>query len=231
MTHHPALTVSRSLGSAGTEAGFLAARELGWRFCDRRILRMAAQVLGARVADLGHQEERPSGYLDQLLSVLAFGSPEAPYTPLLELPRYGTEVFAAEREVMLRVLEAAPSVLVGRGGFFALRGRPGTVHVRIHSGLDFRIQNLVSRGKAVDAKAARQAIEASDRNRSAFIREVTGLAWDDPGNFHLVLDPSQLGLAECVLRMVAACGPTVGAATAGELRRASAPLAGVARPS
>ena len=32
-----------SLGSGGTEAGFLAARKLGWPFCDRRILRMAAE--------------------------------------------------------------------------------------------------------------------------------------------------------------------------------------------
>ena len=206
MTHHPALTVSRSYGSGGTEAGFLAARALGWRFCDRRILRLAAQALGEAVATLGHQEERPSGFLDQLLGMLAFGSPEAPYTPLLELPRYDTEVFAAERKVMLQVVEEAPSVLVGRGGFFALKGRPGTVHVRIHSSLDFRIQNLVSRGKAVDARAARQAIEDSDRNRSAFIREVSGLEWDDPRNFHLVLAVSTLGMAACVQQMVEACG-------------------------
>lgn len=206
MTHHPALTISRSLGSGGTEAGLLAARELGWRFCDRRILRLAAQALGESVATLGRQEERPSGFLDQLLGMLAFGSPEAPYTPLLELPRYGTDVFAAERKVMLQVVEEAPSVLVGRGGFYALKGRPGTLHVRIHSAQEFRIQNLVSRGKFADAADALRAIEASDRNRAAFIRDVSGLEWDDPRNFHLFLDVSRIGMAACVQRMVEACG-------------------------
>ena len=205
MTHHPALTVSRSLGSGGTEAGFLTARALGWRFCDRRILRMAAQALGESVATLGRQEERPSGFLEQLMAVLAFGSPEAPYTPLLDMPRYGTDVFAAERKVMLQVVEAAPSVLVGRGGFFALKGRPGTLHVRIHSDLDFRIQNLVSRGKAADAQAALAAIEASDRNRSAFIRDVSGLEWDDPRNFQLFLDVARIGMPACVQQLVEAC--------------------------
>jgi len=204
MIHHPALTLSRSLGSGGTEAGFLAARELGWQFCDRRILRLAAEAMGQSVADLGRQEERSSGFLDQLLSMFAFGSPEAPYTPLVELPVYSDAVYEAQRKVMLEVVARAPAVLVGRGGFVALKGRPATLHLRFHTDLDTRVANLVRRGKAADADAARKAIAASDRDRSAFIRDLTGKDWNSPGLFDLVLDVGRDGLDACVRRMVAA---------------------------
>ena len=204
MTHYPAMTLSRSLGSGGTEAGFLAARELGWRFCDRRILRLAAEAMGQSVADLGRQEERCSGFLDQLLTMLAFGSPEAPYAPLLELPVYSSAVYQAQRKVMLEVVAHAPAVLVGRGGFMALKGRPATLHLRFHTDLETRVANLLARGKAADADAARKAIATSDRNRSAFIRELTGQDWNTPGLFDQVLDVGRTGLEGCVRQMVAA---------------------------
>ena len=204
MTHYPAMTISRSLGSGGTQAGFLAARELGWRFCDRRILRLAAEAMGHSVADLGRQEERSSGFLDQLLTMLAFGSPEAPYTPLLELPVYSDAVYEAQRKGMLEVVAHAPSVLVGRGGFMALKGRPATLHLRFHTDLETRIANLVTRGKAPDADAARKAIADSDRNRSAFIKDISGHDWNDPAPFDLVLDVGRTSLDACVRQMVAA---------------------------
>ncbi len=194
MNQHPAITISRSLGSGGTEAGFLVARRLGWTFCNRRILRMAAEAAGHTSAGLALQEERHCGFMEQILNILGYGSPEACYTPLLELPMYSKDLYHMEREVIRKLVAHAPSVIVGRGGFCALKGRPDTLHVSIHADLDFRIQYLVGRGKAADPAAARKAIAASDRDRAAFIRAISGLDWQDPRNFDLVLEVSQQGL-------------------------------------
>jgi hypothetical protein len=204
MTLNPAITISRSLGSQGTEIGFAVARRLGWHFCDRRILRLAAEAMGFSTASMAVQEERPCGFLKQLEGILGFGSPEAPYTPVLEMPAYSTEVFAAESKVMLQALVHAPSVILGRGGFVALKGRPATLHVSIHAALPWRIQSLVARGKAANPEAARKAIELSDRDRGAFIRTVSGLDWLDPAPFQLVLDTAQDGFEGCVERIVQA---------------------------
>jgi hypothetical protein len=201
---HPAITISRSLGSGGTEAGFLVARRLGWHFCDRRILRLAAGALGQSAASLARQEERHCGFLEQMKHIFAFGSPEAPYTPPLEAPVYSRDLFALERDVILRMVAHAPSVIVGRGGFVALKDRPATLHVCIDADPAFRMRTLVEQGKAPDLQAARKAIAASDRDRAAFIREISGMAWHDPRQpFHLVLDPSRSGLEGCVERIVA----------------------------
>jgi hypothetical protein len=204
MTHHPALTLSRSLGSLGTEVGFLAARQLGWHFCDRRILRLAAEALGQPVASVAHQEEHPCGFMEQISRIFAFGSPEAPYTPPLELPIYGRDLYELERKLILRMVEHAPSVIVGRAGFIALKGRPDTLHVRVKADRPFRIKALLDKRQAPTPEAAARALDLSDRNRAAFIREISGLDWQDTRPFDLVLDTSRDGIDGCVRQIVEA---------------------------
>lgn len=195
---HPAITLSRTYGSGGSQVGFLVARRLSWRFCDRRILRQAALDLNVPIERLRFQEDRPSGFLEQLMNLTAFASPEVPFTPPLELPIYGRELFEAERSVMLRLLEHAPAVILGRGGFFGLKDRPNTFHVSIRADLAYRIHFLLEHKIAPNQELARKAIERSDRDRSAFIRDISGLEWRDPQNFDLVLDISCDGLESCV---------------------------------
>lgn len=202
MTRHPAITISRTLGSGGTEVGFLVARQLGWRFCDRSILRKAAQALGLSVDNLRHQEERPYGFMEQVMNFISLASPEVPFMPPLDLPIYSHELFEVERSIMLYLVKNDSAVIVGRGGFFALKGHPATLHVSIQAELPFRTQFLVDRRKAPDLEAARQAIKTSDWGRAAFIREISGLDWQDPRHFDLMLDTSQDGIEACAARIV-----------------------------
>jgi len=202
MTSHPAITISRSLGSGGTEAGFLAARQLGWHFCDRRILRLAAGAMGRSVPSMARQENQGNGFKEWLLAILALGSPETPFMPLLDVPVYSRDLFEAQSAVMRQLVARAPSVLVGRGGFIAFKDRPGTLHVSIHADLEFRVESLVARGKAASAAAAREAIDASDRGRFGFIKAISGEDWKDPRHFGLVLDSGRLGFDGCAARIV-----------------------------
>jgi CMP/dCMP kinase len=202
----PAITISRTLGSGGTQAGYLAARKLGWRFCDRRILREVARATGIPAASLRYQEERRCGFLEQLLSLIAVASPEVPFLPPVDLPVYSRELFEAERRVMRQLVQNAPAVLVGRGGCIALKAHPAVLHVCIQADLPFRTRFLVEHGKATDAAAALKLIKTSDRNRAAFIREISGLDWQDPANFDLVLDASRDGIAGCADRIAEEAG-------------------------
>jgi cytidylate kinase len=199
---HPAITISRSLGCGGTDVGFLTARRLGWHFCDRRILRLAAEAMGKSTAGMADQEERHCGFMEHMMNVLAFGSPEAPYTPLMDVPMYSRDLFQLQRKLMLEMVAHAPSVIVGRGGFVALKQLPDTLHVSLDADPAFRSQSLVQRGKMPDLAAARNAVAVSDRDRAAFIRDISGLDWHDPRQFHLVLDVSRSGVEACVQRIV-----------------------------
>ncbi len=210
MTIHPAITISRSLGSGGTQAGFLVARRLGWHFCDRRILRLAAGAMGHSVASLAHQEDHPSGFKDWLMTIFALGSPEAPCTLLQEVPIYSRDLFDVQKAVMERMVEHAPSVIVGRGGFIALKDHPDVLHVSLHADLESRIESLIRRHRVRDRRAALAAIEDSDRGRAGFIRAISGADWRDPRHFDLVLDTSGEGLEDCVERIVLEAGRRFG---------------------
>ncbi len=192
MNQNPAITISRSLGSGGTEIAFNAARLLGWHFIDRRLMRLAAQATGQSTQAIAWQEEHRHDFWDHLLAVFAMGTCETPCAPLLEMPIYSKDLYQLERRLMFRMLDHAPSVIVGRGGFVALKGRPATLHVSIHAPKDLRLRSQVARGLAPNEDAALKAIEASDRNRGKFIRAISGLDWRDPSNFHLVLVPTDM---------------------------------------
>lgn len=202
MSPCPAITLSRSFGSGGTEVGLRVARQLGWRFCDRRILRQAAQNLGLPVERLRCQEERPCGFFEQLLRLTAFATPEVPFVPPFERPVYSRELFQVEGSVMRRLADAEPSVLIGRGGFMALKDRPATLHVRIHADRDHRVRFLLEHGKAADENAALRLLHDADQAREGFFTLIGCPDWHATGAFDLVLDAGTLGMETCAQRVV-----------------------------
>jgi cytidylate kinase len=180
------------------------AQALGWRYCDRTILRRTAAALKAPSGDQEPGEPRSGTFLETLFRVAAFASPECPFSPAPERPLYDRQLFEDESIIMRELVERASAVLVGRGAFVALAQRPATLHVHIHASEAFRIQRLLDTRQAAGAAQAREAIRTSDRERSRFIREISGRDWLDPANYDLVLDSSQEGLAGCANRIVQA---------------------------
>ncbi len=204
MTQIPAITVSRTFGSGGTLIAYHVAQKLGWRYCDRVILRQAAAALGMTARDLAAEEECPSGLWQNILRLLGAGSPEAPFSPPLELPVYGLDLFHQESVVMAGILRREAAVLVGRGGFVAFRGRPATLHVHVQADMEFRVHRLMEIGRAADPGEALKMARQTDRARAAFIKSISGKEWLAPGNFQLVVDPSRDGFQACEQAIVAA---------------------------
>jgi cytidylate kinase len=204
MTPFPAITLSRTLGSGGFPIGYHVAQALGWRYCDRAILRHTAAALGRTAAEVQGGEGRCGTFLEALFRVVALATPESPFAPPPDPPLYGRQLFAEQSVIMRRLVEHASAVLVGRGGFVALAGRPATLHVHLDADEAFRIQRLVETRRAASVDQARAMIRTSDVERARFIREISGRDWMDPRNFDLVLDSGKEGLAGCEARIIQA---------------------------
>jgi hypothetical protein len=71
------VTVSRLMGSGGGYVGYLAAKELGFRYVDREILLEAARKLGTDVRLLEEIDGRPSSLLKSIVRSFGMGAPEA----------------------------------------------------------------------------------------------------------------------------------------------------------
>ncbi|MGE5235795.1 MAG: AAA family ATPase [Acidobacteriota bacterium] len=201
------VTISRQLASGGSFIGQQIARRLGLRYTDREILAHAARESGVHEADLEGLEERSRGFWRSVLRQYSLGAPEAPYVappvPLL----YEDDLFALESAIIKRVAARFDAVIVGRAGFHVLADHPGLVSIRIYAPQPWRVRRAMELYGLEDERAARELIERSDQQRSAFVRAFTGRDWNDARAHHLCLDPSALGLelaADLAVRLVSA---------------------------
>lgn len=195
-----AITLSRQMGSGGSYIGYLAAKQLGFAFIDREVLRQAAEHLGTGIGQLECRDERSSGLLEKLIRGFFLGAPEAPANVHhLRRPVYDRDLFSLECRIMNEIAERCNAVIIGRGGFHALRNRPAgsVIRVFVHAPLEFRVRRVMQAHKIAETEA-RSVIEECDRRRARFIRDMVGVEWTDAKNYDLCIDSSVAGFPRCV---------------------------------
>ncbi len=178
------ITVSRKMGTHGSDIAKGVASELGYRFYDTEAISQIAQELGVlenppaeggNAPPLFQQifSQRPAVYLERLASTL------------YELARQGDAVF------------------LGRGSHVLLRDFPCALHVWVTASLETRICTLLNQGWTRETAA--RAIKRSDDERSAVVKFAFGVDWQDPARYDLVLNMDKLSVPvaiSTVLHMV-----------------------------
>lgn len=200
MKEKPCITIaiSRQMGSGGTYIGYLAAKELGFRYLDREILRQAANKLGIEPDMLERYDERSTSVIENIIQSFCFGTPEMPFLPPLGKPVYNKDLFALESKIMKEIADQCSAVIVGRGGFYILKDRPNTINIFVHAPLDYRIERIMKVQKITDKREAQKMIEESDHKRAKFIRDMVGIDRFDARNYHLCIDSSVVSFPACV---------------------------------
>lgn len=185
---HILVTLSRQFGCGGAYLGQRVAKRLGLAYIDREILKRAARSLGAEESELENREERASTFWENFLRGWTRGGPESGYVPPSIPPLYDRDLFHVEAEMIRSAADETSAVIVGRGGFHVLKGRPGLVNVFIHAPFDFRVKRVMEIYKVEKAEKARSLIDESDRERGKYLRVTTGADWTDSRNYHLCID-------------------------------------------
>ncbi len=192
------ITVSRQMGSGGTYIAYLAAKELGFKYLDREILRQAANKLGIEPGMLEQYDGRSASLMENIVQSFCFGTPEMSFPPPLGKPVYNKDLFALESKIIKEIAEKSTAVIVGRGGFHILKDRLNTIHIFIHAPLDYRIERIIKEQKIADKRKAQKMVEESDHERTKFIRDMVSTDWCDARNYHLCIDSSVVGFPACV---------------------------------
>ncbi len=193
------------MGSGGSYIGYLVAKRLGFKYIDREVLHQAAEKLGTHASLLQEHDERSCGLIDNLLQAFIFGTPEAAYVPPLSRPVYDKDLFTLESSIMRRIAGQHNAVIAGRAGFHVLRDLPGAIPVFIHAPLEFRIDRIMKAQRIDEVREAKRKLKESDRHRSKFVRDMTGLVWTDARNFHLCINAGLVGFdasVELIIRLV-----------------------------
>ncbi len=197
------LTISRQLGSGGAFVGQAIASRFGMRYADRDILREAAKSAGLKEGDLEPAEETASGFWDSVLQSFSLGGPDTTFVPPTLPATYTATLFELEGRIIREIADRFDAVIVGRGGFHILAGRPNVANVMLHAARAFRARRLMELYGLGTMAEAEALVDRSDEQRARFIRRYTGKRWDDPGHFDLCVDTGSIGL-ETATEVVAA---------------------------
>jgi cytidylate kinase len=166
------LTVSRQMGSLGSQVAEVAARQLVCRLVWREVINLAAIRAGVPEVALATIDE---------VGILGIHPRRA---DLLAYHR-------AIRQVMVELAREGNVVIVGRAGQVILQDEPGVMHVRIIAPQIIRI-NRVADEKKIPSEQAASMVERSDQVRRDYLRRYYHTEVDDPCLYDLILNTEHL---------------------------------------
>lgn len=162
------ITISRQVGSLGTEIAQAVARELHYEYIDKDKIGQALVGYGLPVTAVEKFDEKEPSFWD------SWQVQKRRFLHFLQAAIYD---FASQGDV----------VIMGRGGQVLLRNLPGILHVRVVAPFAIRVRRVVEREKGEEGVVA-EMLRRSDRDSAGFIRFFFDADWDDPGLYDLVIN-------------------------------------------
>lgn len=188
------ITIAREFGAGGSELAVALGRRLGWHVMDRDLIDRVAERLRMDPRAVEAIDEHPPHYLARVAAALHVAPPEAPmFVETADLLSPDAVAHAA-REVLLEAAQSPPVILVGHGGQCLLRGREGTLHLRLVAPIERRAERLCARG-ACDPRSAGASIRRMDDARHAYIRRYHNADWRDPLLYDLIVNTGRVSIA------------------------------------
>jgi len=178
------ITVSRKMGTHGSEIARRVASELGYRLYDTEAINGMAEELGV-LESIREVDEKTPPLIQRIFSQRPVIYLERLYSVIYELARQGDAVF------------------LGRGSHLLLRDFPCALHVRVTASQESRIRTLLDQG--FTREAAARAIKRSDDERSGVLKFAFGVDWEDPARYDIVINMDKLSVnlaVSTVLHMV-----------------------------
>jgi cytidylate kinase len=190
------ITISREYGAGGSEVAARVARALGWRVVDNELVERVAARAGLAPEDVAQLEERVSTFIERLARTLVAATPE-----LVVPPEAGGTASSLSEDDLVRVTELVVEevaaegkvVLVGRAAPAVLARERDAIHVKVVAPREWRIRAAAERLGVPPAEAA-TVTNDTDKMRARYHRQHYQRDWNDPANYHLVLNTAALGL-------------------------------------
>ncbi len=181
----PIITISRGTFSGGKDLAECLAEKLGYRCVSREVIVEAAERYGVSESELFAALSQAPSLLDRLKR---------------DRERYLAFIKAA----LCQRAKAGDLVYHGHAGHHLLAGIRHVIRVRVVADISFRVQAAMKR-LGMTSHQAETYIRKVDRERVRWTQFLYGVAWEDPGNYDVVLNLEHLGIE-------GACATVVGLA-------------------
>lgn len=189
------ITISRQYGSGGREIGEMLANKLGIPFYDREVITRAAKESGFSETIFENVEKKATSSLlySIAMGMGAYGSHDIGFTHL----SLDDQVYLAQSNVIRKMAQEGPCVIVGRCADYILRDYKDVIHVYIWADLAFRKERAVTRYNLQEEKAEENIIKI-DKRRANYYNYHANDKWGRAENYHLSIRSDYVGIEKSV---------------------------------
>jgi hypothetical protein len=171
------------------------AEVLGWSVVDDALIDVVAERSGFTPEEVRSLEESVPTFLERFAQYSALSSPESLLSTPSAIESPATTTLAhVTRDVIEEFGRRDRVVLVGRAAAVVLESARDAIHVRLVAPLNLRVRATVDALGCSEAEA-RIEVQERDENRARYHRELFGRDWNDPLNYHLILNTGALGVS------------------------------------
>lgn len=188
------ITIARSYGSGGRTMGKMLAEELGIKYYDRELLRMASDKSGINESLFGAADEKVKASLFRIAKKVYKGEV---ITPDSDYFVSNDNLFNFQAEVIKEIAEEEDCVIIGRCADFVLKDNDNVIRLYCYAPLDDCIEREKVKS-GMDDKDIIKKIQKIDKNRAAYYTYYTGREWNDARNYDLCLNTTSMSYEELV---------------------------------
>lgn len=192
------ITITRQYGSGGREIGRKLAEAYDIPFYDNEIISQAAKETGfAEAAFKGAEDKATNSLLYSIaMGMNVFSNQDVGFSGL----SLDDRIFLAQSNVIRRVAEEGPCVVVGKCADYILKDREDVVRLFIQASLDFRISRSIQIDSLPRKKAA-EIVLKKDKSRANYYKYHAGERWDNVMNYDMAIRSDLCGIdgtVECL---------------------------------
>lgn len=189
------ITISRQYGSGGREVGEKLAKQLDIPFYDNELITRAAKESGFAEAAFARAEEKATNSLlySIAMGMNAYGNQDFGFSSL----SLDDKIFLAQSNIIRKVADEGPCVIVGRCADYILKEKPEALHVFVYAKLDFRIKRATELYNISKEKAGEEVLKY-DKRRSNYYNYHTSERWATLFNYDLSIRTDYGGIDHAV---------------------------------
>ena len=185
------ITINREFESEGSEIAQDVAKRLNLPYYDKFLITASAEQSGISLQNAERTDEQLESRFEysRAAATYQYSGGESP------LPT-GARVAQVQFDLIRKLADEGPCVIVGRCAGHILRERDDVLSVFIHAGQESRIRRAMNRLSLSESEAAR-VLKQTDKARKAYYKKFTDRDWNDPDQYAMILNTDILSEEVC----------------------------------
>ena len=188
------ITIARSYGSGGRKMGRLLAKELGYEYYDREILRIASDESGISEELFRQADEKQRIPLFRIAREVYTGEVIPPDSDDFIS---NENLFRYQAKIIRELAATRNCVIVGRCANFILRGRDNVLNVFVTAPVVDCVRRVMETD-GLNLEEAEKKIKKIDKRRADYFKYFTGRQWQDAALYDLCLNTGHMSKQKCV---------------------------------